>query len=161
MYTHPPIDTVQQYSQPTDTSPLAPTAQRQKHLQSGFHFTCTCPRCTSAGKTDATLQQISSIQAELNDWSSSAHQPASHYTSLAEHLLDLHRSEGLEGFMDVAFGFAALAYSSVGDAERALMFAKKAKEAVLMKDGQWAPNLGIWEEVLAAPKAHWSWKRRV
>jgi hypothetical protein len=144
-----------------DTSPLAPTAQRQQHLQSGFHFTCTCPRCASAEQTNGTLQLISSIQAELNDWSLFTRRAPSHYTSLAEQLLDLHRAEGLEGFMDVAYGFAALAYSSVGDELNAVKFAEKAREAVLMKDGRWAPNLVIWEEVIAGPGGHWSWKRRV
>jgi hypothetical protein len=80
---------------------------------------------------------------------------------LAKELLELHRDEGLEGFMDVAFGFAALAYSAVGNADRAVMYAEKAREAVLMKDGAWSGNLRIWEEMLGDVGAHWSWKRRV
>ena len=60
--------------------------------------------------------------------------------------------------MDVAYGFAALAYSAVGDADMAVLYAEKAREAVLMKDGVWSDNLRIWEEMLGNLGAHWSWK---
>lgn len=80
---------------------------------------------------------------------------------MAEELLDLHRNEGLEGFMDIAYGFAALAYSAVGDEGQARKYAEKAKEAILMKDGKWSENYKIWEEMLGNVKAHWSWRRRV
>jgi hypothetical protein len=129
---------------------------RQQHLQSGFHFTCTCPRCT-APESDITLSLIHSLQTTLNDWSAeSIGSP-----ELADQLLRLHQDEGLEGFMDVAYGFAALAYSAAGDEARAVGFAEKAKEAILMKDGRWSTNLRIWEELLEDVKAHWSWRRRM
>jgi hypothetical protein len=141
----------------TDTSPLEPVSTRQHHLQSGFHFTCTCPRCTSPAESDITLSLIHSLQVHLNDWSDdSVGTP-----ELAEQLLRLHRDEGLEGFMDLAYGFAALAYSAVGDEEMAIEYAGKAKEAILMKDGRWSGNLRIWEEVLEDVRGHWSWMRRV
>jgi hypothetical protein len=73
----------------------------------------------------------------------------------------LHRDEGLEGFMDMAYGFAALAYSAVGDEEGAVEYARRARQAVLMKDGRWSGNLRIWEEMLRGVRGHWSWKRRV
>jgi len=63
--------------------------------------------------------------------------------------------------MDVAYGFAALAYSAVGDADMAVLYAEKARDAVLMKDGVWSENLRIWEEMLGNVEAHWSWKWRV
>ncbi|KAH7096032.1 hypothetical protein FB567DRAFT_544272 [Paraphoma chrysanthemicola] len=138
------------------TSPLDLTPQRQAHLQSGFHFTCTCPRCTSS-TTDPTLARIQTLQSHLNDWSAtSLGSPA-----LAEELLQLHRDEGLEGFMDVAYGFAALAYSAVGDEARAVEFAERAREALLMKDGRWSGNLRIWEEMVGDVGGHWSWRRRL
>jgi hypothetical protein len=103
------------------------------------------------------LSLIQSLQAQLNDWSaSSTGSPA-----LAEQLLQLHRDEGLEGFMDVAYGFAALAYNAAGDEEIAVEYAQKAKQAVLMKDGRWSANLKIWEELLSDVRGHWSWRRRV
>lgn len=73
----------------------------------------------------------------------------------------MYRKEGLEGFLDVPYGFAALAYNAVGDTEKATMYAEKAKEAILLKDGKWSPNLGLWEEVLAGPERHWSFERRM
>jgi hypothetical protein len=80
---------------------------------------------------------------------------------MAEELLQLHRGEGLEGFMDVAYGFATLAYSAVGDEKRTVEYAEKAKEAILMKDGKWSANLRIWEDVLQGVRRHWSWQRRL
>jgi hypothetical protein len=141
----------------TDTSPLEPVVTRQHHLQSGFHFTCTCPRCTSPSESDLTLPLLHSRHETHHDWSDdSVGTP-----ELAEQLLQLHRDEGLEGFMDLAYGFAALAYSAVGDEEGAREYAEKAKEAILMKDGKWSGNLRIWEEVLGDVRGHWSWMRRV
>ncbi|OAK99029.1 hypothetical protein IQ06DRAFT_225694, partial [Phaeosphaeriaceae sp. SRC1lsM3a] len=98
-----------------------------------------------------------SIQAELNDWSETS--PGS--PELAELLLRMYRDEGLEGFMDVPYGFAALAYNAAGDDVGAVKYATKAKEAVLMKDGRWSANLRIWEEMLADVRGHWSWRRRL
>ncbi|KAH8727683.1 hypothetical protein GQ44DRAFT_94110 [Phaeosphaeriaceae sp. PMI808] len=137
------------------TSPLESLKTRQDHLES-FHFTCTCPRCTDP-TSDTTLSYIASLQAQLNDWSpTSTGSPA-----LAEQLLQVHRDEGLEGFLDIAYGFAALAYNAVGDEESAREYAEKAKEAVLLKDGKWSANLRIWEEMLGDVRQHWSWRRRL
>lgn len=97
------------------------------------------------------------MQAQLNDWSSES----TGSPNVAEELLQLYRDEGLEGFMDVPYGFAALAYSAAGDEVEAINFAEKAKEAVLMKDGLWSANLKIWVELLADVKSHWSWRRRL
>jgi hypothetical protein len=80
---------------------------------------------------------------------------------MAEELLTLYRDEGLQGFMDMAYGFAALAYSAVGNAEKAVYYAKEAQEAILMKDGLWTKNWKIWEELIADVEGHWSWRRRL
>jgi hypothetical protein len=80
---------------------------------------------------------------------------------MAEELLILYREEGLEGFMDTAYGFAALAYNANGDAEKAVQFARKAQEAILIKDGMWTANWRIWEELIADVEGHWSWRRRL
>ncbi|KAL6708391.1 hypothetical protein ACN47E_002654 [Coniothyrium glycines] len=138
------------------TSPLEPLDVRQQHLQHGFHFTCTCPRCADPD-SDKTLELIKNLQDYLNDWSATS--TAS--PEMAEELLQIHRDEGLEGFMDVAYGFAALAYNAVGDTKHALHFAREARQAMLMKDGRWAPNLRIWDEILRSPEEHWSFRRRL
>jgi hypothetical protein len=80
---------------------------------------------------------------------------------MAEELLQLHRDEGLEGFMDVAYGFAALAYNAVGKRKEALIYAEKAKDAILMKDGVWSENLRIWKSLIGEGDQHWSWRRRL
>ena len=139
------------------TSPLEPTNTRQQHLQSGFHFTCSCARCTDKVARDATLNQIKEMQKKLNDWSGTS----SATPKLAEKLLQLYRKEGLEGFLDIPYGFAALAYNAAGKHKEAEKYATKAKEAILMKDGLWSPNLGIWNELLQDPKKHWSYNRRI
>ncbi|KAE8851393.1 hypothetical protein HRS9122_01680 [Pyrenophora teres f. teres] len=140
--------------------PLEPTPLRQKHLQTGFHFNCTCSRCTSP-TSDATLSRMETIQSQLNDWSATS-PAASPSTSLAlvDELMGLYRSEGLEGFMDLAYGYAALAYSAVGDRDMALRYAELAKEAILLKDGKWVANFGVWEELIGNVEGHWSWMMR-
>ena len=138
------------------TSPLESMDIRQQHLEHGFHFRCTCPRCTDHEKTDATLQQIQNMQKALNDWSTSS----TGSPKLAEKLLEVYRQEGLEGFMDVPYGFAALAFNAIGDVEKAEEFARSAEELILLKDGEWVPNLQIWKDLSSDPKGHWSFKRR-
>jgi hypothetical protein len=144
------------------TSPLDPTAARQHHLQQAFHFSCACARCLNPITTDATLTHISTLQSKLNDWSptSSSSSPAT--PQLAESLLEMYEDEGLQGFMDIPYGFAALAYSAVGNEKEAVRYAEMARRAVLMKDGMWSGNLGIWESMLReGVEVHWSWGQRV
>lgn len=139
------------------TSPLEHTALRQQHLQAGFHFTCSCQRCTEASSTDAKLSEIQSMQDTLNDWS----QTSKATPKIAEKLLQLYLKEGLEGFLDMPYGFASLAYNAAGDFKKAEKYAGLAKEVILIKDGPWTPNMQIWEDVLKDSKAHWSYRRRV
>lgn len=97
------------------------------------------------------------MQSSLNDWSpSSIGSP-----ELAEELLDSYRNEGLEGFMDIPYGFAALAFNAAGDGTKAVEYAQKAEELIMLKDGEWSPNLRIWKELLRDPRAHWSFGRRL
>lgn len=139
------------------TSPLDHTSQRQQHLQAGFHFTCSCQRCVDASSTDAKLSEIQAMQNTLNDWS----QTSKGTPKLAEKLLQLYRKEGLEGFLDMPYGFASLAYNAVGDYKKAEKYASLAKEIILIKDGLWSPNIQIWDDVLKDSKAHWSYRRRI
>lgn len=129
---------------------------RQQHLREGFHFTCSCSRCSAKGATDAALDKILEMQNVLNDWSATS----TATPKLAEKLLQLYRKEGLEGFLDVPYGYAALAYNAVGNSKKAAKYAEQAKEAILLKDGTWTPNMQIWVELLQDPKKHWSFKRR-
>ncbi|PSN73304.1 SET domain-containing protein [Corynespora cassiicola Philippines] len=138
------------------TSPIELTDARQEHLNGGFHFTCTCPRCTKKEATDATIREMQAMQASLNDWSASS--PAT--PKLAEKLVQIYRKEGLEGFLDIPYGFAALSYNAVGDFQKATKYAALARETILLKDGPWTQNLQMWNELLKDPQKHWSYKRR-
>jgi hypothetical protein len=139
-----------------DTSPLEPTANRQNHLQQGFHFTCTCHRCTNPDITDSALAQMNTLQAQLNDWApSSLASPA-----MAEELLQMYQDEGLEGFLDIPYGFAALSYNAVGEVGEAKRYAQLAKESVLLKDGKSAGSLGLWRDIIEGAEKHWSYLRR-
>lgn len=100
---------------------------------------------------------MQALQAQLNDWSPTS----SGSPELAERLLQLCRDDGLEGFMDMAYGFAALAWNAAGDSDKAVSYAEKAQEAIMMKDGRWSQNLQIWEELLENPVVHWSYRRRI
>ena len=122
-----------------------------------FHFTCSCQRCAEASSTDAKLSEIQSIQSTLNDWSTGSKATP----KLAEKLLQLYRKEGLEGFLDMPYGFASLAYNAVGNSKKAEKYAGLAKEIILIKDGPWTPNMQIWEDVLKDSTAHWSYRRRL
>jgi hypothetical protein len=75
-------------------------------------------------------------------------------------LIRLYEQEGLEGFLDTAYGYAALACNAVGDARGARKYGRLAADAAVLKGGPEAPNLKIWEELIDNPKGHWSWKWR-
>ncbi|KAF2469913.1 uncharacterized protein BDR25DRAFT_227634 [Lindgomyces ingoldianus] len=96
------------------------------------------------------------MESALNDWSVTS----SGSPELAEKMLQLYRKEGLEGFLDIPYGFAALAYNAVGNSKQAVKYAKLAQEVIMMKDGPWTPNMQIWNNLLQDPRNHWSFKRR-
>jgi len=96
------------------------------------------------------------MQASLNDWSTTSVATP----KLAEKMIQLYRKDGLEGFLDVAYGLTALAYNAVGDSRKAEKYAKLASEIMLIKDGPWTPNLQAMVELSKNPKQHWSFNRR-
>ncbi|KAF1347239.1 SET domain-containing protein [Lizonia empirigonia] len=139
------------------TSPLERAATRRERLADGFHFGCRCRRCVDAERSDEVLARIDDLQSQLNDWS-----PESRASpGMAEELARLYVQEGLEGFLDVPYGFAALACNAVGWVDEAREWAAKARTAVLMKDGTSADALRIWDSLLADAEAHWSYRRRL
>lgn len=132
------------------------TQARQQALSIGFGFQCTCPRCSAKEHTDTTLGEIQDLRNALNDWSdASGGSP-----KIAEKMLQLYRKEGLEGFLDIPYGFAALAYNAAGNTKKAVKYAELAQELILMKDGPWTPNYATWTEFLRDPNSHWSFRRR-
>ncbi|KAJ4983038.1 ribosomal RNA assembly protein KRR1 [Stagonosporopsis vannaccii] len=139
------------------TSPLEMTAVRRDKVAQGFHFECGCKRCVEGARTDAVLEEMQALQARLNDWSAGSGASP----QVAERLVELYVQEGLEGFLDVPYGFAALAWNAVGKGEEARVWAEKARRAVLVKDGKGAEALRIWESLLGDAEGHWSYRRRL
>ncbi|KAH6614806.1 hypothetical protein C7974DRAFT_379744 [Boeremia exigua] len=139
------------------TSPLEKSAVRAERVAEGFHFACGCARCEDAERSDAVLARAAELQAQLNDWSGKSEATP----AMAAELVRMYVDEGLEGFLDVPFGFAALAWNAVGQTGEARVWAAKAKRAVLRKDGEGAEALRIWDSLLADAEAHWSYKRRL
>ncbi|KIW78123.1 hypothetical protein Z517_07956 [Fonsecaea pedrosoi CBS 271.37] len=151
------------------TNPLAPRAVRQKYLSDAFHFTCTCSRClrdgradthTNAGSdidVDAALSEIASLQNTLSRWSDPASDASVKH---AERLVQLHRDEGLEGYLDPAYCYAALMYSAVGSLRGAQKYLALAIEAIELRLGPGAPDLPAWRAMLDDPTRHWSWMVR-
>jgi hypothetical protein len=110
----------------------------------------------SRDASDAVLAQITSLQQILGDWSLES----TATTEKVEKLIQLYKEDGLHGFLDLPYGYAALTYNAVGNDRRARGYANLAAEAVAMKDGKGAPDFRMWNEVIANPKEHWSWRRR-
>jgi len=74
----------------------------------------------------------------------------------------MYETEGLHGFMDIPYGFAALTYNAVGKSDKATEYAEKALRAVRMKDGDTTRNGDIWKEFLdGGAQEHWSYRKRV
>ncbi|GAD96222.1 hypothetical protein PTT_09404 [Paecilomyces variotii No. 5] len=113
------------------STPLDFVSNRQKHLKKSFRFTCRCSRCLTGQAADTALAEIKSIESSLADWTKTS--TAS--TKLAERLIRLYRQERLDGFLDTAFGYAALTYNAIGNSVQAKKYAHLAAESGAMKDG--------------------------
>ncbi|KIW99917.1 uncharacterized protein Z518_10845 [Rhinocladiella mackenziei CBS 650.93] len=136
--------------------PLQFHAARRQYLKDSFHFTCTCPRCQNGELSDRAVNDIHALQWSLGNWESNS--TAS--VKKAEMLVRLYKEEGLDAFLDVAYGHAALTYNAVGSARGAMKYAKLSVEAALLKYGPSAPDLEIWNELIRNPRGHSSWRRR-
>ena len=76
-------------------------------------------------------------------------------------LIRRYEREGFETFLDIPYGYAALAYNAAGDADEARKYAELAKSVLYangMPDGH---NLTTWRQLAEDPRAHWSWRKRV
>ena len=147
--------------------PLRLRAERQKYFQSLYQFTCTCQRCSPSSydsqrtiaDSDKATQDIVTLQWELSQWAPNS--TAS--VKKAEMLVNLYKAEGLDGFLDSAYGHAALTYSSVGSARGAKKYAKLAVEATWLKygfDGVGMEKAREWESIARDPTSHGSWRSR-
>jgi hypothetical protein len=76
-------------------------------------------------------------------------------------LIELHEKEGLQGFMDEAYGYAAVAYNAVGDRDTAVKYAGMAFEAVRLRHGPGGKDLLMWQAFQKDSTGHWSWRRKL
>lgn len=138
------------------SNPLEPYAERQNHLRESFHFTCTCARCSRGEAADKSLNEITDLQAALSNWT-----PASAASvKKAERLVKVYQDEGLDGYIDPAYCYAALTYNSVGSSRGAQKYIKLALEANKLRLGPTAPDLGACNGMAENPEGHWSWRLR-
>lgn len=145
--------------------PFSPTSARRAYLSDAFGFSCDCPRCRDPTHDDAQIAEIWRLEGVLGDWdtSSPAALPWYDYADLAEDLVALYAAQGLEGFMNTAYGHAALAYNSVGESGRATAYARRARDVARRRHGgTGARAVAVWEEFLEMGAwKHWSWRRRM
>lgn len=119
----------------TYLDPLQARARRQSKLQRVWGFRCGCALCRQqamlAAASDARIRQIRLIRGHLEDYSGkSAATP-----QMAELFVSLHEQERLEGFIYVAYVFAAIEWNGVGEAWQAVRYARLAIEYGLLAMG--------------------------
>ncbi|KIW82136.1 hypothetical protein Z517_05163 [Fonsecaea pedrosoi CBS 271.37] len=141
--------------------PLRLHADRQGYLQSTFHFGCTCARCTATAErtvadADKATEDMIALQWALSQWT--ANSTAS--VKKAEMLVALYRREGLDAFLDDAYGHAALTYNAAGSANGARKYARLAAEAARLKYGPDADMAREWDRIVRDPTKHSSWRKR-
>jgi hypothetical protein len=145
--------------------PFQLAEHRRRWLKDAFGFECSCRRCSQTDKDDAMIGEIREIEALLGEWESEPGMvPWYEYSDNAERLLELYERMGLHGFMNTAYGHAALAYNSVGESGRATMYARRALEAARLRHGKdnGSRAVTVWQEFLdGGAWKHWSFRKRV
>lgn len=136
--------------------PLQPHEARRQYLLNAFHFNCTCSRCRNGEASDKALEEIDALQSSLGDWEVGS----TATVKQAETLIRIYKEEGLDGFLDTAYAYAALTYNAVGSVRGTKKYAKLTAEAVALKYGPSASDLVMWKELETNPHSHSSWRRR-
>ncbi|KAK5059870.1 hypothetical protein LTR84_009753 [Exophiala bonariae] len=140
----------------TYSTPYHPYSVRQNYLLEAFRFTCTCSRCAKGEDTDQSLVEIHDLQQSLGNWG--ADSTAS--VKQAERLVKVYLEEEFDGFLDFAYGHAALTYNSVGSARGTVKYAALAAEAAALKYGPASKDVRTWMDLAERPMEHSSWRRR-
>ncbi|KAH9820106.1 hypothetical protein DFH28DRAFT_1200861 [Melampsora americana] len=137
-----------------------PRLERQQELEH-YGFECTCSVCSlpdlAARISDDRIDEMFELDAILQDWSiDSFATPAT-----SERLITLFKLERMDNGIEEAYTLASLSYNSVGDAERAKMYASLALAHGIVSSG---PKWEDFDSVLQLerePEQHWSYKKRV
>jgi hypothetical protein len=144
-------------------APLALHSNRQEYFESTFQFICTCQRCSPGSHNkQRTIQDSDKATQEIVNlrWQLSQPNPAAGIRE-AERLIKLYKDEGLDGFLDTAYGYTALAFNRAGRAGSAKKYAKLAAEASWLQRGfDGAEKTQEWEGFAKDPTGHASWKNR-
>ncbi len=99
--------------------------------------------------------QMRELSRELDDYSSAA------TPEQAELLVTLYELEGLQVRIYEAYYRAALERNGVGDAFRAVRYARLCLDKGLMLRGEDRPFVKSLREMVRDPRGHWSWRFRV
>ncbi|KAB5585232.1 hypothetical protein GE09DRAFT_1233524 [Coniochaeta sp. 2T2.1] len=110
------------------TNPLLHHKDRHEY-RSSFGFTCTCQRCLEHEESDARLNRVSELVNGLT-----VSTDRSEIVTMAKELMEVLEEEGLDGYLDVPYGYAALAYSDLGDRDSARQYAQLAREKTLWRE---------------------------
>jgi len=108
--------------------------------------------------SDKATKDIIALQSAMGQWT--ANSTAS--VKKAEMLVRLYKQEGLDAFLDDAYGHSALMHNSMGSARGARMYARLAAEASWLKYG-WEGGSEMvreWKELAVRPEGHSSWRKR-
>ncbi|KAJ9608197.1 hypothetical protein H2200_007185 [Cladophialophora chaetospira] len=146
------------------TTPFRSYAQRQEYLKTAYDFTCSCSRCQKGEEADEPLHEINRIQSILGDWiprdPSTSTESSAPSVRLAEQLIRLYQSLGLEGWLDYAYGNAALMYNSIGSIRGAKKYAHLAAESAKLRYGPESGDVAAWKTFEGDTQGHWSWMIR-
>ncbi|KAK3361787.1 hypothetical protein B0T24DRAFT_95968 [Lasiosphaeria ovina] len=138
---------------------IQPRSVRNERLHTTWSFTCSCPRCTAeahvVAESDDRVAHMLQLRRELDDYSASA------TPEKAELLVTLYELEGLEVRIYEAYYRAALEWNGVGDATRAMKYARLCLDKGLSLRGPDRPFIDSMRGLISSPTEHWSWRFRV
>ena len=95
------------------------------------------------------------LRRELDDYSGAA------TPQTAELLVTLYELEGLQVRIYEAYYRAAMEWNGVGDADRAVKYARLCLDKGLLLRGEERPFVESMREMVRDAKGHWSWRFRV
>ncbi|GAB1318506.1 SET domain-containing protein 5 [Madurella fahalii] len=140
--------------------PLEAREGRQERARQVWGFECGCSQCAmagaQAGRSDARLREIAEIEGRLGNWLSRGVN-----AKLLERLVRLYREERLDAKVAGAYTLVALNYNMLGDAKRAVRYAKLAEEAVVIENGGGAGDADAMRVLAGKPKEHFTWRKRL
>lgn len=135
--------------------------KRMTNLKTNWGFDCSCSSCSAhpffAAESDARIDQIHDLLRDLDDWT-----PTSKATpEMAEILISLYTQERLHASMGVVYKHAAEAYSSFGEREMAIKYARWAVEFTILDKGFRDVDVREMQNMARDPSMTWSWNKRV